>query len=290
MWPANTPIDDPSKVWDLCLQGIQKRNKSIADALASAKTNVEEAHRAYLGAAGRGHFWGLRTTDFQCDGVTQAQTDWLYNTKLVGGNPRQRAVYNRIKSGAVDDLCPFCNHRDVYDLDHFLPKESFHLLAVNPWNLVPSCKECNVNKKAHKADQATNEFFHPYFNVPRGRWLGAEVRSGERPTLRFMVIAPDGWSEIDFKRAEFQFDRLKLDRLYRAQTGAEIRVLASSLLGIFRSGGPEGAGRVRRKLAELADEREPAGKNDWKLAMYTAMAESDWYCQGGFANGAATGA
>lgn len=290
MWPANTPIDDPSEVWDLCLQGLLKKSKSTADALASAKTNVEDAHLAYLGAAGLGHFWGLRTTDFQCEGVTQAQTTWLYNSKLVGGNDKQRAVYDRIKAGAVDDLCPFCNHRDVYDLDHFLPKESFHLLAVNPWNLVPSCKECNVNKKAHKADQATNEFFHPYFNVPRGRWLSAEVHCGERPTLRFKVIAPNEWSEIDLKRAEFQFDRLKLDRLYRAQTGAEIRVLASSLLGIFRGGGPEGADRVRRKLMELADEREPAGLNDWKQAMYTAMAESDWYCHGGFNIGASAAA
>lgn len=254
----------------------------MVQALSVAKPDVQSAHLAYLGAAARGHFWGLRTTDFQCTGVNQAQTTWLYNSKLVGGNPRQRAVYDRIKSGAVDDLCPFCNHRDVYDLDHFLPKESFHLLAVNPWNLVPSCKECNTNKKAHRADQATNEFFHPYFNVPSGQWLAAEVRSGERPTLSFRVIAPTGWSEIDFKRAEFQFDRLKLDRLYRAQTGAEIRVLASQLMGIFRSGGSEGADRVRRKLVELADEREPAGLNDWKLAMLTAMAKSDWYCHGGF--------
>lgn len=269
-------------VWDLCLQGIQKRNKSTADALASAKTSAEVANRAYLEAAARGHFWHLRTTDFQCEGVTQAQTDWFYNTKLVGGNAKQRAVYNRLKAGAVDDLCPFCNHRDVYDLDHFLPKESFHLLAVNPWNLVPICKECNTNKKAHKADQATNELFHPYFDVPSGRWLAAEVRSGVRPTLRFIVIAPHGWSEIDIKRVKFQFDRLKLNRLYGAQTGAEIRVLATSLLGIYRDGGPEGADRVRRKLRELADDRLPAGMNDWKMAMFSAMADSDWYCQGGF--------
>jgi len=251
-------------------------------ALSAAKPDVQSAHTAYLGAATRGVFWGLRPGEFQCRGLNQIQTTWLYNSKLVGGNPKQRAVYDRIKAGAIDDLCPFCNHRDVYDLDHFLPKESFHLLAVNPWNLVPSCKECNTNKKAHKADQATSEFFHPYFNIPSGRWLAAEVQCGERPAVRFMVIAPDNWSEIDFKRAQFQFDRLKLDRLYRAQTGAEIRVLALSLSGIFRGGGPEGAGRVRRKLMELADEREPAGLNDWKLAMYKAMSESDWYCEGGF--------
>lgn len=44
----------------------------------------------------------------------------------------------------TSDVCPYCDG-DIGepDLDHYLPKQQFPLLACSPWNLVPVCKSCN---------------------------------------------------------------------------------------------------------------------------------------------------
>lgn len=274
------PTDDPISVWDICTEGV--RDPKRKRALLAARNDVIKASTKYVDLAKARSLHTFHPMTSQSSFLEKELSNWLYDQKLVGGNGKQRAVYDRIKSVAIDDLCPFCNHRDVYDLDHFLPKEEFHLLAVNPLNLVPLCKECNVNKKAYWSSNQAQTFFHPYFDVPDGRWLSAVILEGRQPVVQFEVVAVSGWSTEDLSRAEFQFCRLKLNRLYRAQTAAEIRVLSRSLKGVYGQGGENGRRRLESKLFELAAEREAAGLNDWKYAMLDAMARSYWYCSGGF--------
>lgn len=47
------------------------------------------------------------------------------------------------------------------ELDHFLPKAIFPLLAVSFYNLVPSCHICNSNLKGSTLFNI-NDYFHPY--------------------------------------------------------------------------------------------------------------------------------
>lgn len=61
-------------------------------------------------------------------------------------------------------VCPYCNRNFVYnienvqtgkllptcELDHFLPKDKYPLLAVSFYNLIPSCHFCNHTKGAHE--------------------------------------------------------------------------------------------------------------------------------------------
>lgn len=45
-------------------------------------------------------------------------------------------------------LCPYCGEgMSVVELDHFLPKGQYPLLSIYSKNLVPSCVECNKEKK-----------------------------------------------------------------------------------------------------------------------------------------------
>lgn len=59
----------------------------------------------------------------------------------------------------VGKLCPYCGERmRAVDLDHFLPKSQYPLLSIYSSNLVPSCVECNKEKK----EQIELPISHPF--------------------------------------------------------------------------------------------------------------------------------
>lgn len=69
-------------------------------------------------------------------------------------------------------VCPYCDGEiGSPELDHYLAKSSFPLLACSPWNLVPVCRNCNDMVTA-KGDRlaitigspcCTNDWLHPLF-------------------------------------------------------------------------------------------------------------------------------
>ncbi|WP_283592791.1 hypothetical protein [Paraclostridium bifermentans] len=76
-------------------------------------------------------------------------------------------------------VCPYCNKNyiDVYmddknnpirfngDLDHYFPKEKYPYLAINLYNLIPSCKVCNQEKGDRE-----KKIFHPYLHSHIGTY------------------------------------------------------------------------------------------------------------------------
>ncbi len=69
-------------------------------------------------------------------------------------------------------VCPYCDG-DIAtpELDHYLCRSGFPLIACSPWNLVPVCKSCNDTVTA-KGDRpaitlepvrSTNDWLHPFF-------------------------------------------------------------------------------------------------------------------------------
>jgi hypothetical protein len=81
--------------------------------------------------------------------------------------------------------CPYCNrnytttHQTVYykrvnnspepkyvfsEFDHFYPKETYPLIAVSFYNLIPSCNICNTHYKG-SIDPFVENLLHPYENV-----------------------------------------------------------------------------------------------------------------------------
>lgn len=52
------------------------------------------------------------------------------------------------RESMVGKLCPYCGECiTVVEIDHFLPKSKYPLLSIYSSNLVPSCVECNKEKK-----------------------------------------------------------------------------------------------------------------------------------------------
>lgn len=66
------------------------------------------------------------------------------------------------------DYCTYCEQTQItsgtHELDHYLPKSEFPILALNFYNLIPSCKACNQTFKGSKTKPILNPFFESYDN------------------------------------------------------------------------------------------------------------------------------
>ena len=96
----------------------------------------------------------------------------VYDGRMAAQGSPGRAIYDAIKVGSPNGLCPLCGQRVVATLDHYLPKSRYAALAVNPANLIPACSDCNKAKSDAVADT-----LHPYYdNIENDLWLRAELK------------------------------------------------------------------------------------------------------------------
>ena len=118
-------------------------------------------------------------------------------------------------------VCPGCDgtppSRDLYadrireDVDHFLPKSKYPVLAVHPLNLVPLCKTCNQDYKGERdsisdIDVAVSDvtslehIFHPYLRPACDEvdvtvsWCAAEAKPKLAVTPRDDSVV--GWARV----------------------------------------------------------------------------------------------
>lgn len=106
----------------------------------------------------------------------------VYENKFV----RERCgnYYDTIIANA-NQICPFCGEGWPTNLDHFLPKAEYPFLIVTPENLVPSCKDCNMEK--NNANPVSNEEvpLHPYYDNFLTEWLEVSIDFSKQDILGF---------------------------------------------------------------------------------------------------------
>ncbi|MFT3832540.1 MAG: HNH endonuclease signature motif containing protein [Micropruina sp.] len=196
-----------------------------------------------------------------------------YDNRLVAG--RGRHLYDKILVAALRRQCPYCEYGMVSTLDHFLPKSAFGALALEPWNLVPACKDCNHSLGAGSADDASTELIHPFVWADQETWLAASIMDGDEAVAEYRVEKPLAWSDETFSRVQSHFSRLKLKTRYAEISAGAIHEITHSLQHLRAVGQPEVIGV---HLAELADaQRLARGPNHWRTALLAALAVDEWY-------------
>ncbi len=212
--------------------------------------------------------------------VTQAEMEVVYTQRMAKKGAPGRDIYDALFNSAPQGKCPLCGHRTVSTLDHHLPKAHYPALAVAPLNLVPACYDCNKSKQASLPANANEETLHPYFDdIDGDRWLVAEVINTQPAALRFSVQAPALWSNVLRSRVEWHFRTLGLGRLYSSEAADELLNIRHQLRNLHHSGG---AALVQIELRERAESCQQVRRNGWRTATYRALADSDWFCDGGF--------
>lgn len=194
---------------------------------------------------------------------------------------RARRFYDRLKTAAPNDIYPLCGQRVVKTLDHYLPKASYPTYALTPLNLVPACSDCNKSKLDRQPADAGDQTLHPYFDdVDDVAWLVAEIRESTPPAAVFSVRPPANIDATTAVRLRVHFETFGLGELYAAQAGSEMVSIRFALAEAAAARGMEG---VQELLAYQARTRTLAARNSWVAALYTALAQSAWFCSEGYA-------
>lgn len=142
----------------------------------------------------------------------------LYETYFVSKDkPSARIFYDQILASARQK-CPYCcGIGNPRNLDHYLPKAHFPKYSILPVNLIPSCRDCNMDAKADTIISAyENQLLHPYLDKPHffdDQWIHIEFNSivlDKNTTFFYEVRAPDSWDNSDKLRVTNHFKACNL--------------------------------------------------------------------------------
>lgn len=279
MWPLPVPVQSARDTYLTCISRIS--SPPLKELLAGLADVVADAEDLYMLTACVQELYTLDAADFTpADPGVRDEMIKVYTDRMGKQGAPGRPVYDALRQAA--SRCPLCGHRDVTTLDHYLPKTVYPLLCVTPANLVPACSECNKAKSATTSTIADDQTLHPYFDdVDQDPWLKAEVVQGAPPAVVFFVDPPQDWTPVLTARVRHHFAAFGLAGLYGVQAAAELREIAYELEGVSAAGGEDA---VRAHLQRAAESRIRGGgkANHWRPVAYRALADSSWYCSGGF--------
>jgi 5-methylcytosine-specific restriction endonuclease McrA len=281
MWSVDRPPFDAGETFAVCINRVEDRD--LKHRLANVADYIAAQAAAYAEHAEDAELHLVAQTTNVANAVTTDEMVKVYDQRMAGKKGPGWHVYDAIKLLPKHGVCPFCDHRPVSTLDHFLPKRLFPALAVTPDNLVGACADCNRTKLTFAPTAAAEVILHPYFDdVEAERWLTAQVVKGPIAAAVFRTQEVAVWPEALNERVRRHFLMLGLGPLYGAQAAREISGQAQLLGNIHDSRGPDG---VRQELMRQAETREAFRLNSWQAVLYRALCECKWFCDGGFHGG-----
>ncbi len=201
----------------------------------------------------------------------------LYNKKMVS-HSTGRKVYDKIMLLAPLSKCPFCGIGTVRNLDHYLPESRFPTFSVLPYNLVASCRDCNTGKLASYATTQNSQTLHPYYDdFTRDQWLYARVLQTSPVSIEFYVNPPATWSQVAKDRVQSHFDNYQLGERFSIQAANDLADLHAEFI-LFNSSPADIQCELNKKFIVYFHQY----KNSWETAMYQALSQNQWYCNGGY--------
>ncbi|MEK4151752.1 HNH endonuclease [Carnobacterium sp. FSL E2-0243] len=207
----------------------------------------------------------------------------IYTSYMVGpaNDTLGRCIYNNIRSITQNSKCPYCGHRNVSTVDHYLPKSNYPFLCVVMENLVPSCKDCNTDKKDKNITSNGDLIIHPYFDreIDNYQWLFCKIDlidwKEDNILLSFNVKSVDDFSQSLNERITNHFDVLNLDNLYSIEAKEEFQNQMES----FKEAIEPMANDLERyeHFSVLENKYTRRYKNSWQRAFYQGLA--NYYLQ-----------
>lgn len=277
MWPVDPPSHTAEQVARACAVGMQDSQLSerILDGLDFFTTNntnyraVAQSEATHL----------ITSADYTIPSLSGDELKWLYKNRFAKKGVPGRAIYNEIKRAAPNGLCSYCQYGVATTLDHYAPKATIPGLAIDPWNLIPACKDCNHTLRSGFSDQPESQILHPYFAPKLGRWLYARVLRDMPIILEFFAAPDSALPPVFAKRVANQVEALGLGELYSVVSSAEVPEISNNARRNFEVGDTE---NVRAHLLEMSEDGFEIDPNNRRAVIYEALAADDWYCSLGF--------
>lgn len=272
------PLVTGQEVMKLCASSV--RDAGLKDGLLKARKVVEDAELAYVQCGEAAALHTIAGTVGVGAYLSGKQVERVYNGTFVKSK-KTRDTYASLKKACSNDICPLCGQGTVRQLDHYLPITEFPVYGLSAINLVPACSDCNKFKLAHAPAAAVDQTMHPYFDdVENERWLFGEVVESAPAAVTFSVRPPAHWGHELTQRLHTHFRIYRLGALYSTHAAVEISNMRHALKNM--AVGPDSLLRISQHLEDRAKSCADVHQNSWQRATFDALANSDWFCAGGF--------
>ena len=273
MWKLQKPTLNVEKIYADCIsnlrdKNLKERHEQCIDYISKATKELEQKFINNI----------AHTVDKveNINNILSAEEfKKLYTDKLVNKTQPGRKYYDQIISLAHYGTCPFCAHRDVDSIDHYLPKDIYPQYSISPINLVPVCSHCNGIKRTNGFDNEFNVLIHPYFNdIDMAKWLFCKIIESDPIAFTFYVNPPLVWDETLQRRIKYHFNLLELNKLYSSQASREFRSRQNQIIKEYSRNGIKG---VKYFISDSIESEESLILNSWRLAMLYALQENRWF-------------
>ncbi|MDQ0887895.1 hypothetical protein QFZ81_002983 [Paenibacillus sp. V4I9] len=268
-----------------------EKNEYLITRLLSIKTTLVDAEAVYQSLALEKLLYTITEQetisippDVQLSGtvpriITTEEMEKVYTSFFVdkpGSQKIGRKVYGSILSNTYYNLCPYCSHREVKTVDHYLPKTKFLSYAITPINLLPCCSDCNKDKLDVYILEDDKMLIHPYFDdIGVITWLKCKVVDNLWP-ITFSYEVSDITDPVLKSRIEYQFKLLKLGKLYADNATREFNKRAKSLVRVYNSNPSSKALDFINDNFESYHSENP---NSWQTKMFEALKSSTWFIE-----------
>lgn len=205
----------------------------------------------------------------------QDELSLLYKAKFAGKSGPGRGYYDAIMINA-DGRCPVCGVGTPAQLDHYLPKSAYPLLSISPANLIPTCRDCNENKRNYIPNSFENTLIHPYLESIEDKWLAVSLDFKDQGTVIpfYKNIIQTG---ILKERLNKYIEIYKLNEIYSTRAIDEIYSIKFSHEEKVKNKNEE---MVRFLVEDARKSAEQSDMNSWKSALYRALeAQIDEYIE-----------
>ena len=271
-------IEKPNNnIAEILDNAIKHLNSPRKEHIENARGIIEEKTNEYDVLGQRGELHTIQIHNNVEELADKEDMEALYTQKMVPKDSPNRYIYDSIMFLAPFQKCPYCQQNLVKTLDHYLPKSKFVTYSVSPYNLVPSCTDCNVDKRAKTYDKSETQLFHPYYDdFDDTVWLKAIIVEKIPISFQFYADPESSVPEEKAKRIIHSFspDGYNLNEIYTLHSAEKFYECFPRIQELFRKGGRQLA---EERLNEYIEDATNISNNSWQAAMYRAMIESDWF-------------
>ena len=270
---------------DECLNGITG-NADLRRKLVDSKPALVAMETPYTEAAANGELYTIEPinhTDEIPDPVavnTLIKSDLIkiYDQYFVPEAKPARKIYDSLLN-AAKEKCPFCGGIGTpRNLDHFLPKTHFPQFSILPCNLVPACRDCNMDGKAQAyASTPEDQIIQPYVDGNKfftEQWIYAtynKAANDEPGEFEYYTSPPDDWSEIDKQRISKHFIIFNIAKRYGTKAAEQLGTVLEQIKRLKERDLDNQT--VIDVILQPGIDKAPF-VNHWQYAMYQALINS----------------
>lgn len=267
-----------------CISGIS-RNRILKQNLTNNKGVLEQSEAEYVQAAGDGILYKIPPIETSQNdnpvvmaGLKKSDFTKLYERYFRLEEKPGRKIYDQLLNAAKEE-CPYCGGVGrPRNLDHYLPIAHFPQFAVVPINLIPACRDCNMDGDNDGfATHPNNQIIHPFLDNDRffkEQWVFGVFRGAsdnQSDTIEYVANPPRHWPIVDIQRAKNHFKDFDLSKRYSIKAAQRLGTTISQIRKM-RANGVGDPGIAEMLLLPAVD--AAPFTNHWQRGMYQALIDS----------------